>query len=378
MAKRGVQEGSVYRRRDGRWCAVLHLGYENGRRNRKTHYTATRQEAAAWLAAAVRDLQQGKRPVPEQESVAVFLQRWLADVAKRTVRASTLERYERLVRLHLEPALGHIRLARLTAAHVDGFYADLIAKGLAPATIRLAHATLHRALKYAKRRGAVASNVADDVDPPSIPRKEVVTLSAAEAARFLEAARGDRFNALYHLALTTGLRQSELLGLRWSDIDFDRATLAVKQQCYRLNGSWVFIEPKTASGRRSVALSPSVVEALREHRARQIEERLRTPAWGSYDLVFCNNLGQPTEKSNLLRRSFWPLLEKAGLPHMKFHGLRHSAATLLLQANVNPKIVAEMLGHSSVALTLDCYSHVVGNMQEIAVGKVEALLAANS
>ena len=378
MARRGVQEGSVYRRGDGRWVGVLHVGYATGKRLRKSYYGATRQEVASKLAAAVRDRQLGKSPVPEQEKLGTFLMRWLEDTARRSIRPATSARYERMLRLHIVPEIGDIRLARLTADDLDALYSRLLDKGLGPKTVRLGHAILHRALSHAQRRGAVAVNVATIATAPSVPRREFVALSPEEAARLLKAALSDRFYALYVLALTGGLREAELLGLRWCDVDLSGAVLSVRQQVYRLAGEWHYSEPKTKAGRRTVSLSGSAVEALRERRLAQNKERLRAASWADNDLVFSNRVGQPTGVGGLFRHSFWPLLERAGLPRMRFHDLRHTAASLMLAQGTHPKIVQEMLGHSSIAVTLDTYSHVMPGLQADAAERIDRLLAASS
>ncbi len=375
MARRGVQEGSVYRRADGRWVAVLHVGYSGGKRQRKSFYGATRQEVASRLAGAVRDRQLGKSPVPEREKLGDFLNRWLEDTARRSIRVSTYEIYEVSLRKHIIPEIGDIRLARLTADDLDALYSRLLDK-LAPKTVRMIHAVLHRALSHAQRRGAVAVNVASIADAPSAPRREFRTLSRDEASQLLKAALSDRLYALYVLALTCGLRQAELLGLRWADVDLNGAVLSVRQQVYRMAGEWVFSEPKTKAGRRTISLSGTCVAGLREHHARQLEERLRAETWEDLDLVFSNRLGRPMAKENLLRGSFWPLLQRAGLPHMRFHDLRHSCASILLAENVNPKVVQEMLGHSSIAVTMDVYSHTLPTMQADAAERMDRLLAA--
>jgi len=376
VAKRGAQEGSVYRRGDGRWVAVLHVGYVAGRRQRKSYYGATRQEVAVRLAAAVRDLQQGKRPSPETEKLGPFLNRWLEDTARHSIRASTYRGYEVTLRLHIVPEIGHLKLARLSADDLDGLYSRLLDKGLAPKTVRLAHAVIHRALAHAQRRGAVAVNVASIADAPSAPRREFRTLSPEEAARLLKVALSDRLYALYRLALTCGLRQAEILGLRWADVDLPAAKIHVRQQAYREAGAWQFTPPKTKAGRRSVDLDGACVEALRERRLAQNKERLRAQTWADLDLVFCNRVGNPIEKGNLLRRSFAPLLERAGLPHIRFHDLRHACASLLLAAGTNPKVVQERLGHASISTTMDTYSHVLPSLQADAAEKMDRLLAA--
>ncbi len=178
------------------------------------------------------------------------------------------------------------------------------------------------------------------------------------------------------MALTGGLRQAELLGLRWADVDLSGAVLHVRKQVYRMDGEWHFTEPKTKAGRRTISLSGMAVEALRERRLAQNKERLRAQTWADNDLVFSNGVGNPIEKDNLLRRSFAPLLERAGLPHIRFHDLRHSAASMMLAANVNPKIVQERLGHSSISTTMDTYSHTLPSLQADAAEKMDRLLAA--
>jgi len=193
----------------------------------------------------------------------------------------------------------------------------------------------------------------------------------------LEVAKQDRLYALYALALTTGMRQGELLGLRWADVDLDRATVHVRQQLRRLKGEGMhFSEPKTARGRRTIALPDMAIDVLKLHRKAQLEARLAAGSlWQDYDLVFPNQTGKPMERQNINRRSFLPLLDKAGLPRIRFHDLRHSAATLLLAQGVHPKVVQERLGHSQISLTMDTYSHVLPDMQQEAARKPDAFFS---
>jgi integrase len=203
------------------------------------------------------------------------------------------------------------------------------------------------------------------------------TLTPEQAQKFLEAARDDPFEALYILAITTGMRQGELLGLKWQDIQLEQGKLQVRRSLARIGKQgFVTSEPKTKSSRRAIALATVAIEALKRHRIQQNERRLAAgPAWEDQDLVFCNLVGKPLEAGNLTRRSFRPLLEKAGAPKIRFHDLRHSAATLLLSMNVHPKIVQELLGHSSITITLDTYSHVLPSLQSEAVARFDTLLA---
>ncbi len=286
--------------------------------------------------------------------------------------------YEVTLRKHVCPEIGHLKLARLTADDLDALYSRLLDKGLSPKTVRLCHAVIHRALSHSQKRGAVAVNVASIAYAPSAPRREFRTLSPEEASRLLKAALSDRLYGLYVLALTCGLRQAELLGLRWRDIDLSGAVLSVRQQVYRMAGEWQFTEPKTKAGRRTISLSGMAVEALRERRLAQNKERLRAKTWADLDLVFCNRLGNPIEKGNLVRHSFQPLLARAGLPHIRFHDLRHACASLLLAEGIHPKVVQERLGHASISTTMDTYSHVMPSLQADAAERMDRLLAASS
>lgn len=223
----------------------------------------------------------------------------------------------------------------------------------------------------------MARNVASLVTPPRIARRDMVTLSPEQARTLMEAARGDRLEALYVLALTTGMRQGELLALRWRYVELEGGMLQVRATLQRTGDGFVFAEPKTVRSRRQVVLTRAAVEALRRHRARQLEERLQVgPAWQDSDLVFTTEIGSPIEGTNLTRTSFCRLLDQAGLPRIPFHDLRHTAATLLLAQGMHPKVVADMLGHAQIAVTLDLYSHTTPAMHRQAAEALEAVLRA--
>ena len=370
--RRANGEGTIYKRADGRWEGRITLDHGG----RKALYGKTHTEVARKLAVAIRARQDGLPPVPERQTVQQYLGSWLDGVARLRVRPTTFDGYERLVRLHVNPEIGSVRLARLTPQALARLYERLLQKGLSARTVSLTHSVLHSALSQALRWNLVARNPADAVDPPRTQRREFRTLALEEAERLLEGARSDRLYALYVLALTCGLRQAELLGLRWIDVDPDRAILAVRQQALRVRGGWTFGEPKTGKGRRTVTLPALTVEALRLHRLRQSQEKLRLgPAWDDLGLVFANLIGRPIEKQNLLRRSFWPLLERTGLPHIRFHDLRHTAATLLLEQGVHPKVVQERLGHSTISVTMDTYSHVMPTLQREAADELDRIFA---
>lgn len=375
MAKqtRGKGEGNIRERKPGQWEARITL--DNGQR--KSIYGKTRKEVAARLAEALRDRDKGLPAVrDEQRTVAAFLASWLERV-KPTIRPRTWIRYRQLL-AHASRALGKVKLAKLTPVQVEHLYAKLLDGGLSTTTVHHLHTVLHHALSDALRKGDVQRNVCELIDAPRMRHHEMQVLSRDQARQLVAFVSGDRLEALYVLALSTGMRQGELLALKWRDIDLDDATLQVRGTMQRTpDGGLVIGEPKTKRSRRRITLTSVAVEALRRHRKRQAEERLSMgPAWDDQDLVFPNTIGRPMEGGHVLRRAFAPLLQRAGLPPIRFHDLRHTAATLMLLEGIHPKVVSEMLGHASIAITLDLYSHVLPNMQQDAARTLDRLFGA--
>lgn len=383
-------DGSVYQRKDGKWVGEATVGRRaDGARDRRFVYADTREEAQEKLRKLLHERDRGLLADPAKQTVGEFLASWLQDVAKPTVRPRTYDCYSDIVEQHIKPALGGVRLSKLSPQHLQRFYREKQEQGLTR-TVRLCHAVLHRALGQATKWGLIPRNPADLVDPPKVPKKEFKPLSPEEAQRFLAAAEGDRFHALYVLAVTCGLRQGELLGLKWEDLDLERGVLQVRHQLQwvraegeerkgkkRAEPKWVLTEPKSAKSRRVVSLPAVAVAVLKKHKAAQAEERLRMgEVWQDLGFVFCTSIGTPESPSNLRKRSFVPLLEKAGLPRVRFHDLRHTCATVLLAQGVHPKLVQEQLGHSQISLTLDTYSHVMPDMKREVAAKMDALFGA--
>ncbi len=371
--KRGNHEGTIMKRSDGRWHGRLTVA--DGKR--KHIYGKTRQEVARRMVELQHALESGLSLPDERQTVGQYLHTWIA-VAKSQVRGSTWRRYSDFVRVHLIPGLGKVPLARLTAQQVQVFYARKLSEGLSPTTVHHIHAALHRALKDALRMGLVQRNVTEMLRPPRRASKEMMVLTEEQAARFLEAVKGDRFEALHVLALTTGMREGELLGLRWQDIDLENATAYVRMNVQEAERGFILAETKTANSRRSVRLSKLAVAALRQHRARQDSEREALgEAWNaSLDLVFPNVVGGIMIPDNLAKRSFKPIAQRCGfVPEMRFHDLRHTAATLLLSRGVNVKVVSEMLGHADISITLRIYAHVIPNMQQVAADVMDSMFA---
>lgn len=370
MSRRGHGEGSIYRRVDGRWEAALQ---EDGRRQRWVGRTRT--EVAQSLRAAQHAKETGAPLSGPRQTFARFWADWLPGM-RTLLRPRTWTRYEELGRIHLVPALGKLPVSRIGPSHVRAIHDGMLAAGLSPSTAHHAHMVLHRALADAVRWGLVARNASGLVAAPRMAEHPMQTLSEEQARALLEAARGDRFEALYVLAITTGMRQGELLALQWRYVDLEASTLGVTGTLQRGKGTLTIAEPKTPRSRRRVALAPQAVDALRRHRQAQIAERLAAgPAWEDWGLVFSNEVGAPANRDRLIARSFNPLLAQAGLPRIRFHDLRHTAATLLLAQGVHPKIASEMLGHANIAVTLDRYSHVTETMQQGAARAMGELLS---
>jgi integrase len=373
--KRGNGEGTIYQRPDGTWCTQITV-YVDGKRKRPTLYGKTRKEVADKLNKALSDREGGLSFDAGNLKLGEYLDRWLTDSVRDTVRQRTYERYEQMVRVHIKPTLGRVKLKALNAAHVRGLYREKLDTGLAARTVRYVDTTLNKALKDALTDGLIPRNVANAVRPPKLTKKEIKPLSPEQARVFLEAARGGRFEALYVMAITAGLREGELLGLKWEDVDQKARTLSVRRTLSEARNGRFFEPPKNGKG-RSIRLTARVIEALKQHKASQNEERLRLGTlWQEDDLVFPSLTGTPMSAKNLTARTFKPLLEQVGLPRtVRFHDLRHTCATLLLGKGVHPKIVQELLGHATIAITLDTYSHVLPNMQGEAVSAMDEMLS---
>ena len=370
MKRRCNGEGTISRRRDGRFVAAVTL--DGGRR--KFVYTRTREEAARKLTELLKAKHDGL-PIPtERQTVKDFLLSWL-EAVRPSIRPRTWGRYSEYVNLHVIPELGRLPLFRLTPQHVQRLYARKREQGLSAATVRHLHAVLRKALADALRWAQVARNVAALVKPPRAQHRDMTTLTPEQARAFLAVARGERLEALYVAALTTGMRRGELLALRWKDVDLERRRLQVTATLQRTPDGFDFSEPKTTRSRRQILLGEAAVTALKQHRVKQAEERLRLgAAWDDRDLVFANEVGRPIEGSNLIQRSFHPVLERAGLPRIRFHDLRHTYATLALGQGVHPKVVSDALGHANIAITLDTYSHVTPAMHQQATDALDAVL----
>ncbi len=352
MAKKNANgEGSRPRERaDGRWEARYWVGGQ-----RRSVYGGTRNEAAEKLAKAlVTEDEPLTSHVPTNITVREFFAQYDA-AARDTMKRRSFETYRDIAHLHLLPAFGAMKLEGLGREHVQRLYSRKRDAGLSAARVRRIHGVLSSALNTAVRWRLIEQNVCKEVSPPRVPTPEIRPFSLDEAKRFLAAVSGERFEALYVLGLTSGMRLGELGGLFWSDLDLERGVLRVQRALITGHGKQTLEPPKTPSSRRSIGLTVKAMEALRCHRERQQAEGF--PVNGDA-LVFTNTAGKPLNPSHLLCRSFKPILERAGLPNTTFHAAtRHTCCCILLLQGVYPRSVSLQLGHSSVAFTLQKYGH---------------------
>lgn len=362
MKRRGQGEGSIRERANGRWEARYRAA--DGRP--RSIYAATRREAVERLRTALGEREQGIRPPDTRLTVAAFLDDWL-EAQRQRIRPRTHESYTAAVRLYIVPSIGNVPIARLQPEHVARMVSDLTARGsLSPTTVRYAYSVIRTALGQAMRQGKVVRNVATLTDPPRKHGQELHPLTREQVRTLLDGIRGDALEALYVTALGTGLRQGELLALRWQDIDLEAGTLTVRHSLQRFTRE--LAEPKTDRSRRTLHLPPRVTAALAAHRERQAV----VPMSG---LVFATAAGDPLHSVNVTR-SLQRTLRRLGLPHRRFHDLRHTFATLAIEAGEDIATVSRALGHSSVAITADTYMHVTPAMRDRLAQRMEAVLGA--
>lgn len=346
-----------------------------------------RRDAEKFLRSKLREIDTGQHIEPANISLADYLREWLVNDCVRDVRITTLEEYSKLIESHLIPTLGSIQLSQLTPDHLRKYYADKLKNGklrgkggLAAPTVRHHYAVLHKSLDLAVNRGLIMRNVADMVSPPRVTHKEMHVLDPQGIKDVQEAAKTSEYRDLYNFAIYTGLRRSELCGLRLGDIDLDLATVHIVQARHILDDGTAYIdEPKSRRGRRSVALAPTAVLGIRSYLERRelIFEKLEAPeaAHDPSRYLFCDEAGEGLRPDNV-SKSWERVAARAGHGQVRFHDLRHTFASIMLAAGVNPKIVADALGHASVSFTLDTYSHVIPGLQAEAVAKFESYLAA--
>lgn len=366
--KRGHHEGSIYQRRDGRWTAAVTVP---GTGKRRYVYGATRREVREQLTKLMADIQRGIPVHADKQTVQEYLDAWLEHSKRGKVRPTTYTRISGIVRNHINPRIGHTRLQALTPQQVEQLLNDARAAGLSSRTVQYLHAVLRNALNQAVRWGLVPRNVASLVRPPQAVHQPIQPWTAEQARQFIATVRDERLEALYVLALTTGLRQGEVLGLRWEDIDLDAGALTVNGQLQKFDRKLHWVPTKTAKSKRTIVIPAVALTSLRAHHDRQRLKTARGQQPKGY--VFTTRDGKPLMARNVYRR-FLELSAQAGLPRIRFHDLRHTAATLMLAQGVDPRTIMEILGHSQISLTLNTYSHVLDSMKQSAAHRLNALL----
>ena len=376
MAKkkqRGNGAGTVYPRKnkDGKTIGYRGSYIVNGKRYYVSAKTKTETEQK--LRQAMTDADRGLVFEAGALVLSDYLDMWLRNI-EDTIRQRTWERYEQIVRVHLKPTLGRLKLKSLTPTHLRGLYREKLDAGASNRTVQYIHTTLRRALQDAVTDELILRNVADGIKAPRPKKKEINPLSPEQVRTFLEATRDDPLEALYVLAIHRGLRQGELLGLKWDDVNLEAATLHVRRTLSLTRDGHVFEQPKNGKG-RSIELTQSAADALRSHLQRQLKEiEALGDEYQDQGLIFPGERGQPMRPWTLTRK-LQRILERVGLPHMRFHDLRHTCATLLLSKGVHPKFVQELLGHATISITLDTYSHVIPAMGDQTRKAIEDVLS---
>lgn len=337
----------------------------------------TRSEGKTLLREIENDLANGTESFENRDSLDSYLDKWLS-MTKGTISDRTLGDYESLLRLYFRPALGKKRLNSVTPMDIQNVITDMASRGLSSRTIQYAHTVLQRALKEAVIPfKLLTSNPARELKLPRRVKKEMKALSPDAAQAFLNECANSKYGLLLEFALITGMRPGEYLALMWRDLDLKKGTAAIQRVLVRnrKGGGWSFQPTKTERSRRCIPLPPYLVRNLEAHKRAQNEARLKLgSAWENNDLVFASSVGSPLSMRNLQRRHFKPILERAKLENIRTYDLRHSCATLLFASDENPKIVSERLGHASIVLTLDTYTHVLPTMQRAATDKLEKIL----
>jgi integrase len=371
-------KGSIRQRSKGSWEITVDLGRDSVTGKRKRHFETIqgrKSDAHRRLIELLANLERGIYVKPQHLNVKELLYHWLEGYVKTKCSARTLDGYKSIVDNHLAPAFGHVPLRQFQPQHIQEYYSyALTEKHLSSRTVHHQHRVLSEALRYGVRQGWLARNPCEFVDPPRAKKRIIRTLIPYEIKTFLGVGKNNPYYGIFFMALNTGLRQAELLGLRWRDVDIDMLSLSVSQTLYKRRGICQFKEPKSDHSRRKVSLTPRLALFLRRYKhQKEIERMVLGKPLTADDLVFSDIEGRPIDPGTLVK-NFGRVARRAGLSGIRFHDLRHTFASLMLAGGVNPKIVSEALGHSSVAFTLDVYSHLVPNIQRAAMKRLDEIL----
>lgn len=371
--------GHIIKRYNNSYTIVLNLGKDPATGKRKQQWVSvkgTKKDAEKRLAELLHQIDTGTFMKPSKTTVAEYLRRWLEDYVRPNLSPRGFERYESIVRVHLIPSLGSIPLIQLRPEHIQRHYATRFSDGLSARSVKYHHVVLHKALQTAIKWGLVSRNVTDGVDVPRPKLTDVQTWNENEVAHFLEFSKDSPYYPLFYAALFTGMRRSELLALRWCDVDFIYSQISVNRSLHHLrDGRYVFSQPKSVKSRRTISLPPSAVLLLEEHKEkREIERAILGIPLQDEDLVFSTLEGKPL-RPNTVSRAWNILATRCGLKVIRLHDARHTHASLMLRQGIHPKIVQERLGHSSIQITLDIYSHVMPGIQEAAAARFDEIFS---
>lgn len=372
--RRGHNEGTIFQRADGRWAGAVSIGWQKGKWKKKTIYGRTRAAVQKEISKLLHK-QQNSIPIDNvRQTVETFLDSWLKEVVARNVKQRTLEGYSQVTRDHIIPHIGKIFLSKLTPHNLQKWLNTLQDDGIGARRISYARAVLRAALNQAMRWDLIIRNPATLVEPPTYKRPEIVPLTQKQADALCKAIAGDRLEALYLLALCLGLRKGEILGLKWYDVDLDNGSIKITGALQRVGGKLVLGETKTDKSRRTLPLPDALLNYIKAHRKRQLEEKIKAAnCWVESGFVFTTLVGTPIDPRNL-SRSWYAALKKAKIARCRFHDLRHSCATFLLAQGIAPRMVMEILGHSQISITLDTYTHVLPESKLEAVRSVEKFI----
>jgi integrase len=374
--------GYITKRAKDSYTIVLNLGNDPVTGKRKQQWISikgTKKDAEKKLSELLNQIDNGIFIKPGKQTLSDYLNHWLEDNVKPNLSPRTYELYSYMCRNHIVPAIGNVPLSDIKPVHLQHLYANKQQSGLSNRTVQLIHITIHKALKNAVKIGLLNRNAAESVDIPKIQRHEMHTMDENDIQKFLEAAKDTDYYTLFFTCIFTGMRRSELLALRWQDVDLLLCQISVTRTVQQLTnttpeGRITFKEPKTQKSRRLIALTPANAVILREHRSKQEKQRLSLglPTISDNDLVFSHHDGSPLRPDSITH--IWKkLIKRCGLKDIRLHDARHTHASLLLKQGIHPKIVQERLGHSGIAITLDLYSHVTPSLQQMAAAKFDEI-----
>lgn len=373
--------GHIVKRYKDSYTIVVELGNDPSTGKRKQQWMSikgTKKDAEKKLADMLHQLDNGSFIKTSKTKFGEFLEQWLENYRFK-LSPRGYERYAGIIKKHLIPALGNITVNQLKPEHLQKHYTDCQLKGLSSSTVRYHHAILHVALETAVKWGLAARNPADAAEPPRVRHHEMQVWDEDEINKFIESAKDNRYYALFYTALFTGMRRSELLGLKWTDVDFIMSQIHVSRGLHQLkNGSYIYTETKSNTSRRTIALSPSANLVLQQHREKRKLECLQLQTkFEDSELVFCDTDGQPL-RPNTVTRAWTTQAKRAGVKVIRLHDARHTHASIMLKQGIHPKVVQERLGHSSIQMTLDIYSHVAPGIQAAAAARFDEIVRPGS